>query len=359
MKEKTILEKVGIWLKGFFTELFQFLRDFFKLRTTPGKKISPFLVNLLFIVIIFLYSSAAAKRHGGNSKDKIVPTFGMMRTAIKNAIFIPKIDYQYNDSTGERLPYSGAKTLREAISMDFKAIKNGAYVPFSVDKSITMNVLIVVGIWKNGETKKMFHNGESKIMKDSIVSGRIVVKAMGLIFLGVFLGLYMGTFASLETLLYRFVLFFDKIPALAILPILFLIIPDSETTKIVLIVIGVAPTIILDTFLRVKKVHDEQVVTALTLGASVPEVTYKVVFPQIFPEVLNTIRLNFKSVILFLLAGEGIDASAGVGYRIFVAKRTIDMATIIPYVFLISLVAFLVDGGFRAWIKAYKWFNKV
>jgi NitT/TauT family transport system permease protein len=346
MEEKTNLEKIGIWLKGFFRELFQFLKDFFKLRTTPGKKISPFFVNLLFILIILFYSITAAKRHEGNSKDKIVPTFGMMRTAIKNVIFIPKIDYQYNDSTGDRIPYNGPINLRQAISGDFKDLKASKHSS-------------ILKMWKNGETKKMLHNGESKIMKDSIVSGRIVVKAMGLIFLGVFLGLYMGIFASLETLLYRFVLFFDKIPALAILPILFLIIPDSETTKIVLIVVGVAPTIILDTFLRVKKVHDEQIVTALTLGASVPEVTYKVIFPQIFPEVLNTIRLNFKSVILFLLAGEGIDASAGVGYRIFVAKRTIDMATIIPYVFLISLVAFLVDGGFRAMIKAYKWFNKV
>jgi NitT/TauT family transport system permease protein len=352
MEEKTIFEKLIIWLKGFFIEFFHFFRDFFKLRTTPGKKISPFFANLLFILIILIYSTTAARRHEGNSKDKIVPTFGMMWTAIKNVVFIPKIEYQYNDTTGERLPYYGPTTLSQAISRDFKDLKAGKYptkhfFEFSIFK-----------MWKNGETKKMLKAGESKIVKDSIISGRIVGKAMGIIFFGVFLGLYMGIFASLEKILYRFVLFFDKVPALAVLPILFLIIPDSETTKIVLIVIGVAPTVILDTFLRVKAVHDEQIVTALTLGASVPEVTYKVVFPQVFPEVLNTIRLNFKSVILFLLAGEGIDASAGVGYRIFVAKRTIDMATIIPYVLLISLAAFLADWIFRGWIKSYKWLNK-
>ena len=346
MEEKSFLEKVCVWLKEFFMEFFHFFKDFFKLRTTPGKKVSPFLINLLFIIVILFYGISSTRRQAENSKDKIVPTFGMMWTAIKNVVFIPKIEYKYDDITGERLPYYGATTLHQAASMDFKNLKEAKHSS-------------IFKMWKNGETRNLLKNGKSKISEDAIVSGRIVVKAMGLIFLGIFLGLYMGLFASLEKLLYRFVLFFDKVPALAVLPILFLIIADGETTKISLIVIGVAPTIILDTYLRVKKVHDEQIVTALTLGASTPEITYKIVFPQIFPEVLNTIRLNFKSVILFLLAGEAIDASAGVGYRIFVAKRTIDMATIIPYVFLISLAAFMIDWAFRALIKKYKWFNKV
>ena len=345
MEEKNILEKGGIWLKKFFIELFHFFRDFFKLRTTPGKKVSPFFANLLFILIILIYSNAASKRQKDNSKDKIVPTFGMMWTAIKNVVFVPKIEYQYNDTTGERLPYDGATTLSQAISRDFNDFREKKHSS-------------IFKMWKNGEAKKMLKTGESKILGDAIVSGKIVIKAMGIIFLSLFIGLYMGIFSSLESILYRFVLFFDKIPALAVLPILFLIIANGETTKIVLIVIGVAPTIILDAYLRVKAVHDEQLVTGLTLGASTPEITYKVVFPQIFPDILNTIRLNFKSVILFLLAGEGIDASAGVGYRIFVAKRTIDMATIIPYVLLISLVAFSVDWAFRVWIKKYKWLNK-
>jgi NitT/TauT family transport system permease protein len=341
----SLLKKIGNWFREFFLELFWVFRDFFKLRTTPGKKVSPLLSNLLFVLVIFLYSTVATVRHETNSKDKITPTFGMMWTAIKNAVFVPKIEYQYNDTTGERFSYTGPETLRQGVSRDLKNLKETKHSS-------------IFKIWKNGETKKMLQNGESLILKDAIVSGRIVVKAMGLIFLGVFFGLYMGVSAYLEKILYKFVLFFDKIPALAVLPILYVVMGTGENTKIALIVIGVAPTIILDTYLRAKAVHDEQIVTGLTLGASTPEITYKIVFPQIFPDVLNTIRLNFKSVILFLLAGEGINASAGVGYRIFVAKRTIDMATIIPYVLLISLAAFLVDWLFRALIKSYKWLNK-
>jgi NitT/TauT family transport system permease protein len=343
--KKQILKNSSRWFKEFFLELFYVFRDFFKLRTTPGKKVSPLLVNLLFLLIILFYSNASIKRHKENSTDKIMPTFGMMVDAIKKAVFIPKIEYQFNDTTGERLPYLGPENLNQSVSMDFKNLKEHKYSS-------------IFNMWKNGETKKMLKNGESRMLQDAIVSGRIVCKAMGLIFLGVFIGLYMGIFAYAEKILYKFVLFFDKVPALAVLPILYVAMGTGEKTKIALIVIGVAPTIILDAYLRVKAVHDEQIVTGLTLGASTPEITYKIVFPQVFPEVLNTIRLNFKSVILFLLAGEAINANAGVGYRIFVAKRTIDMATIIPYVLLISLAAFLVDWAFRALIKSYKWLNK-
>jgi NitT/TauT family transport system permease protein len=169
----------------------------------------------------------------------------------------------------------------------------------------------------------------------------------------------MGAFPYAEKLLYRFVLFFDKIPAIAVLPILFIVFGLGETAKIALIVIGVAPTIILDTYLKVKEVHDEQLVKGMTLNASQPEIVFRIIYPQIIPKVLDTVRLNFKAVILFLIAGEALAAEAGIGYRIFVVRRYMDMATIFPYVVWISVLAFLVDMAFRTWIsRKYKWLNK-
>jgi len=179
------------------------------------------------------------------------------------------------------------------------------------------------------------------------------------IFAGVLLGLYMGMFPYLDKLLYRFILFFDKIPALAVLPILFIVFGLDETAKISLIVIGVAPTIILDTYLRVKDVPKENITKGMTLKASTQEIIYKIVFPQVFPKVLDTLRLNFKAVILFLIAGEALAAEAGLGYRIFVVRRYMDMATIIPYVIWISVLAFSIDFFLRRWIKKkFIWIKK-
>ncbi|MCK7461928.1 MAG: ABC transporter permease subunit [Sphingobacterium sp.] len=147
-------------------------------------------------------------------------------------------------------------------------------------------------------------------------------------------------------------LFFDKIPAISGSAYTFHSFWSWQRhAKIALIVIGVAPTVILDTYLKVKEVHDEQLVKGMTLGASQPEIVFRIIFPQIIPKVLDTVRLNFKSVILFLIAGEALAAEAGIGYRIFVVRRYMDMATIFPYVVWISMLAFFVDMAFRAWIN--------
>ena len=197
---------------------------------------------------------------------------------------------------------------------------------------------------------------EYRLLVDTLASGRRFVISVALLSIAVLIGLNMGLLPFFELLLLRFVLFFDKIPALAVLPILFIVFGLGETSKLALIVIGVFPTIILDTYLRAKAVPREQITKGLTLGASDFEVAYHIVLPQILPGVLDTIRLNFKAIILFLIAGESLAATAGLGYRIFVVRRYIAMDIIIPYVIWMSLLAYAADLAVR-WLirRRFQW----
>lgn len=197
---------------------------------------------------------------------------------------------------------------------------------------------------------------EIRLLVDTFASVRRFLISLAFLSLAVLLGLQMGVFPYMEVIFLRFITFFDKIPALALLPILFIIFGLGEVSKIALILIGVFPTITLDTFLRAKNVPREQVTKALTLGAHQFEIAYRVILPQIFPAVLDTIRLNFKAMILYLIAGEAIAATVGLGYRIFLVRRYIAMDIIIPYVIWMSLLAFLADFLVRLWIKKrYRW----
>ena len=200
---------------------------------------------------------------------------------------------------------------------------------------------------------------EYRLYVDTKASARRFVISFALLFLGVIFGLHMGMLPYAELALYRFALFFDKIPALAVLPILFIVFGLGEVSKIALILIGVMPTIILDTYLRTKAIPREQVTKAITLNASNFEILYRIVLPKIFPKVLDTIRLNLKAVFLFLIAGEALAATAGLGYRIFVVRRYVAMDIIIPYVIWISLLAFLTDLAVRVFIKRlYPWLDR-
>ncbi len=198
--------------------------------------------------------------------------------------------------------------------------------------------------------------GEVRLWVDTIASGKRFLISIALMSIAVLIGLHMGILPYVDALLFRFVTFFDKIPALALLPILMIVFGIGEVSKIALIVIGVFPTIILDTYLRAQAVPREQITKGLTLGASDFEIAYKIVLPQIMPGVLDTIRLNFKAVILFLIAGESVAAVAGLGYRIFVVRRYIAMDIIIPYVIWMSLLAYAADLAVRYFIRwRYHW----
>jgi NitT/TauT family transport system permease protein len=126
-----------------------------------------------------------------------------------------------------------------------------------------------------------------------------------------------------------------------------------------LIVIGVTPTVILDTINLTKGVPKEQIVKGFTLGASDFSVTYRIVLKQIWPRVLNSIRLNLKAVMLFLFAGEMIASTDGLAYRIALLRRHMGMDTIIPYVLWVALLLFLADFGMRILNKKlHPWFQE-
>ena len=128
----------------------------------------------------------------------------------------------------------------------------------------------------------------SMLWKDTRATARRFFYSLALLIPAVMLGLHMGLFPYVGAFFLRFVLFFDKIVALSLLPILFIAFGIDELSKIMLIVIGVTPTIILDSFNLTRGVPPEQVVKAFTLGAGDFDVAYRVVLKQIAPRVLNS-----------------------------------------------------------------------
>ncbi|MDQ7091796.1 MAG: ABC transporter permease subunit [Methylococcales bacterium] len=110
-----------------------------------------------------------------------------------------------------------------------------------------------------------------------------------------------------------------------------------------LIFIGTFPLLTRDIFLAVKEIPPQQIVKALTLGASSGAIIYRIILPQIFPRAINSVRLVLGSGWLFLIASEAIASTDGLGYRIFLVRRYLAMDIIIPYVLWITLLGFSFD----------------
>jgi NitT/TauT family transport system permease protein len=227
------------------------------------------------------------------------------------------------------------------------------------DERVMPTVTQMVRAFQDAASKPAEGDERSMLWTDTIATGRRFLISVALLFPAVLLGLHMAMFPYVGAFFLRFFQFFDKIVALSLLPILFIAFGIDELSKIMLIVIGVAPTVILDTVNLAKSVPREQIVKGLTLGAGDFGITYRIVLKQIWPRVMNSIRLNLKAVMLFLFAGEMIASTDGLAYRIALLRRHMGMDTILPYVLWVALLLFAVDLGMSTLNKKlHPWFQE-
>jgi NitT/TauT family transport system permease protein len=141
---------------------------------------------------------------------------------------------------------------------------------------------------------------------------------------------------------------------MAVLPILFIAFGLGELSKVVLIVVGIAPFLIRDLQLRIEEMPREQLVKAQTLGASSWQIVTRVVVLQMLPRLSDSVRLSLGPAWLFLISAEAIAAEQGLGYRIFLVRRYLAMDVILPYVAWITLLAFASDALLRGLNR--RWF---
>jgi len=201
-------------------------------------------------------------------------------------------------------------------------------------------------------------SGEYLLWVDTLASlRRLLIGASLAAFTGLGLGLNMGLFPGLRTFALPVVTFLSIIPPLALLPVLFISFGVGELAKIVLIFVGSVFILTRDTFLSVQALPAQQVVKALTLGASELAVVYRVILPQVLPRLLDAMRLSLGAGWLFLIAAEAVASTDGLGYRIFLVRRYLAMDVIIPYVLWITLLGFLLDFSLRRFIAwCFPWY---
>jgi NitT/TauT family transport system permease protein len=281
----------------------------FRIDARPSRATTWGLSWFLFAAGIVLYFETAHKRHLENPEDKVAPNITQLVQGFADAVLKPDGDVEANPDE--------------------------ANAPWAT---------------------RFLH---SMLWTDTVASGKRFAWAMLLLIPAVILGLHMGLFPVIGGFFLRFILFFDKIIALSVLPILFIAFGIDELSKIMLIVIGVTPTIILDTFNLTKSVPAEQIVKGFTLGAHDFGVAYRIVLRQILPRVINSIRLNLKPMMLFLFAGEMIASQNGLAFRIALLRRNMGMNVIIPYVMWVALLLFMLDLSMRFLNrKLHPWFRE-
>jgi NitT/TauT family transport system permease protein len=203
-------------------------------------------------------------------------------------------------------------------------------------------------------------DGEYILLNDTIASLQrlaigVAISAVLALSIGIAIGIIPYMTATLSPLIW----FISLIPTMALLPILFIVFGLGEVSKVVLIILGVAPLITREIYQRVKEIPSEQIIKVQTLGASTWQIITRVITPQILPRLIDSIRLTLGTAWIFLISAEAIAATEGLGYRIFLVRRYLAMDVILPYVLWITFLAFLIDFILKQFNKRlFPWFGK-
>lgn len=226
----------------------------------------------------------------------------------------------------------------------------GAYIALSEFRhsanpldQMTPTIGMVWDAFKVSVTPDEF-TGEVALTADIAASLSLLLYGFSLaVSVSLFLGLHAGALPWVNALLDPVLKLFAYIPTIALLFLIFVLFGYGQGAKIFLIFFATVVPLTRALTLHVQGISEKQIWKAETLGATNFEIIWVTLRRLTEPKFLDDLRLQLGSAWIYLIIAELINAPAGLGYRINVASRNMNVATILVYVIVISLLAFLMD----------------
>ena len=170
------------------------------------------------------------------------------------------------------------------------------------------------------------------------------------------LGILMGAFASIRSLLEPIIAVVRYMPAPAFIPLLIIYLGIGEEPKVALIFIGTVFFNILMIMDAVKFVPKDLIETTYTLGGMRWQVLAQVITPYIVPSIIDTFRINIATSWNLVVVAELVAASEGLGKRIILAQKFLKTDEIFACLIALGLIGFCLDLFFRLLLKTTcKW----
>jgi NitT/TauT family transport system permease protein len=210
-----------------------------------------------------------------------------------------------------------------------------------------VSVLARIGTWYTNDDLL----GDIGISTMRVVSGWALSALIALP-----LGLFIGTYRSVQALLEPLTDFIRYMPAVAFIPLVMLWIGIDEGAKIGIIFIGTFFQMVLMVAEDVRRVPMAQIEAAQTMGATRLEIIERVIIPSAKPALVDTLRITMGWAWTYLVVAELVAANSGLGYAIIKAQRFLQTDKIFCGIILIGLIGLAMDQSFRLMHrKAFPW----
>lgn len=186
----------------------------------------------------------------------------------------------------------------------------------------------------------LYHSGVSTLR----VWAAFLLSAVMAIPLGIVMSSYRIVGAALEPI----VDFIRYLPVPALVPLSIIWFGVGEETKIFLLWLGTFFQLVLLVADDMRRVPHEYVETALTLGASPPQVLADIGFRAMLPNLVDSLRITLGWCWTYLIIAEIVAAQSGIGFVIWTARRYMKTPEVMAGVIAIGIIGLVTDQLLRA-----------
>ncbi|WP_328916377.1 MULTISPECIES: ABC transporter permease [unclassified Streptomyces] len=198
------------------------------------------------------------------------------------------------------------------------------------------------------------------IYPDLLFSGRTLAIGFLLsVVIGIPIGLVIGRYRLVRRTVEPYIIALYSTPAVALLPVLILILGIGVTSNIALVVLGGVFPIIINTQTGVREVDRNLVEMARSFTAGERFLFTKVILPAAVPFVMAGLRLGIIRALTMVFVAELYSANEGIGHLIVQAGSLFDSALVYVGVLvmtltglLLSFIAGRLERKFAPWISA-------
>jgi ABC-type nitrate/sulfonate/bicarbonate transport system permease component len=176
---------------------------------------------------------------------------------------------------------------------------------------------------------------------------RVAIGFIGAVVLGVPIGLLMAESTIVHRIIDPFLQLGRPVPPLAYIPLFVVWFGLGELPKVLLILVGTIPIIIISTIGGVRSVPRQRIEVARCLGASRAQIFVRVILPSTLPEIFTGMRVGIGIAWSTLVAAELIAASVGLGWLVEQAATQLQTGIVIGGIIVIGILGYLMEVGIR------------
>lgn len=176
---------------------------------------------------------------------------------------------------------------------------------------------------------------------------RILVGFLGAVVLGVPIGLVMAEQPVVFRLIDPFMQLGRPVPPLAYIPLFVVWFGLGELPKVLLILVGTLPIIIISTIGGVRNIPPQRYEVARCLGATRRQIFFKVTLRSTLPEIFTGMKVGIGIAWSTLVAAELIAASVGLGWLVEQAATQLQTGIVIAGIIVIGMLGYLMELGIR------------